>query len=212
MVRKAKGPQKSPDTGWMDTFADLLLLLITFFVLLFAMSALDAERLRAAFSFFVRDEMVEDRDEGRLAGSLSLHLRRKMAHLPAGAWSLDTHGEGVRIYLESDGLFDAESFRLRPDAGPFLGAMADVLRPLKRRVLVQGYPDGDMAGEAARALALERALAVRHYLVHAQGLPAHDLGLAVDSAFPLLYGEGDSRQRAWNRRVGFVILEEGDVR
>jgi flagellar motor protein MotB len=38
--------------GWMNTFGDLVTLMITFFVLLFSMSSLDESTLRGSFGFF----------------------------------------------------------------------------------------------------------------------------------------------------------------
>lgn len=214
--RSGKIRTQRNDLIWMDTFADLLLLLITFFVLLFAMGAVEEDRLRTAFAFFIRDgKVAEGSEEGGLSGSLSLRLRRDLAALPAGtadAWRLDREAGYLCLRLESDGLFDAGVSVLRPEAAAFLGAMADVLRSLGRPVLVQGYPDTAMEDEAGRILALRRALAVRRHLIDAAGLSAAELGIAMDRAFPRLYSEEDSRLRAWNRRVTFLIPEEGEVR
>ncbi|TYT76261.1 flagellar motor protein MotB [Desulfobotulus mexicanus] len=202
-------------TEWMHTFADLLLLLLTFFVMLFAMKTLEKERLQEAFSFFVQEKAVKEREEGVLAGALSLRLRRELAALPAGvaeSLHLEESAEHLRLILESDGLFDAGAFALRPEAPLFLQAVSDIFRPLGTMVLVQGYPDIGMGEEAAAALAMERAVEVRRYLVEQAGLAADAMGIALDREYPSLYTGEDSRHRAWNRRVTFLILEDGDVR
>ena len=43
MARKKEEPQ-SPEGGWINTFADLMNLLLCFFVLLFSMSTVDADK------------------------------------------------------------------------------------------------------------------------------------------------------------------------
>lgn len=211
---KRNGKAPAQQGGWLLTFADLLLLLLTFFILLFAMKSLDRERFQAAFSFFIQDRPLEEGREGLLAGALSLHLRRELAKLPAGvgeALHLESREGRLRLRLETDGLFDRGAFHLRPQALPFLEALSGVLGPLGRRVLVQGYPDGALEGEASLSLALERALAVRRYLVEVGGMSPDSLALALDREAPLFYPETDSRKRAWNRRVSFLILEDGDL-
>lgn len=56
---KDDGP-KLDHTGWMVTFGDLIMLLLTFFVLLFSMSSMDAGRLENVFSVFGKVEDTSD--------------------------------------------------------------------------------------------------------------------------------------------------------
>jgi len=51
--RKSKDEAPEMDTqGWLTTFADLVMLLLTFFVLLLTMSSMDTKTLRKSFSQF----------------------------------------------------------------------------------------------------------------------------------------------------------------
>ncbi len=53
MSRKSADEGPGPDTqGWLTTFADLVMLLLTFFVLLLTMSSMDTKTLRESFSQF----------------------------------------------------------------------------------------------------------------------------------------------------------------
>ncbi len=50
---KGKGSEKEADTTmWMVTFGDLLMLLLTFFVMLLTMSSMDTKAMQSAFSLF----------------------------------------------------------------------------------------------------------------------------------------------------------------
>jgi chemotaxis protein MotB len=49
---KKNGEIQMDTTGWMVTFGDLLMLLLTFFVLLLAMSSMDVKSLKTMFSIF----------------------------------------------------------------------------------------------------------------------------------------------------------------
>lgn len=44
MARKKREEEQRPAAGWMNTFADLMNLLLCFFVLLFSMSTVDADK------------------------------------------------------------------------------------------------------------------------------------------------------------------------
>lgn len=53
MAKKRKEDPPKPGAAWMNTFADLMNLLLCFFVLLFSMSTIDAqkfEQIAASFS------------------------------------------------------------------------------------------------------------------------------------------------------------------
>ena len=46
MARKKKKDDEIRTDGWMDTFADTMTLLLTFFLLLSSISAVDSEKLK----------------------------------------------------------------------------------------------------------------------------------------------------------------------
>ena len=46
MARKKREPEAKPAAGWITTFSDLMNLLLCFFVLLFSMSTVDAEKFQ----------------------------------------------------------------------------------------------------------------------------------------------------------------------
>ena len=50
--REPEGGNQRPANEWMATFADLVTLLLTFFVLLLTMSSLDTKALKSSFGFF----------------------------------------------------------------------------------------------------------------------------------------------------------------
>lgn len=52
MAKKKKAEAEGPSQGWMNTFADLMNLLLCFFVLLFAMSTVDAQKFELIVASF----------------------------------------------------------------------------------------------------------------------------------------------------------------
>jgi chemotaxis protein MotB len=113
-----KGEEKVDTTMWMVTFGDLLMLLLTFFVMLLTMSSMDTKALKASFSVFegglgVLDFSDIDKIEAlqtrtSLAG-LKGHelavigdLNDKLNELLASRGIIDVQGKGVleRIFGE----------------------------------------------------------------------------------------------------------------
>ena len=72
MARKKREPEAKPAAGWITTFSDLMNLLLCFFVLLFSMSTVDAEKFQMVIA--------------SLQSSLSI--------MPAGSMSI---GEGEMV-------------------------------------------------------------------------------------------------------------------
>ena len=52
MAKKKKDEPQKPSKAWMDTFSDLMNLLLCFFVLLFSMSTVDAQKFEAIAASF----------------------------------------------------------------------------------------------------------------------------------------------------------------
>ena len=65
--KKQEGAGFNP-LGWMLTFSDLVTLLLTFFVLLFAMKAPEVQKLKAAFGIFSggSDAALSITDQGKV--------------------------------------------------------------------------------------------------------------------------------------------------
>ena len=72
MARKRQEEPDSIEGGWMNTFADLMNLLLCFFVLLFSMSTVDADKYEQIVASFSERINIFDGAEAPLAkGPLS---------------------------------------------------------------------------------------------------------------------------------------------
>jgi chemotaxis protein MotB len=153
-----KEPPPTQD-GWMVTFADLLALLLTFFVLLFSMNTVNFESWKAVVST-MSDEFNQSRPK------LALEQRDSSDHLkPAGAAglnlnylqvllerSLSPHAslEGVTVYREADSivisipatvLFERKDTQLLSDSVRSLKQLAGTLAQIKNKVRIAGHTD-----------------------------------------------------------------------
>ena len=90
MARKKREPEAKPAAGWITTFSDLMNLLLCFFVLLFSMSTVDAEKFQMVIA--------------SLQSSLSI--------MPAGSMSIgegEMVGNGISQLPKIDVFFETSS-------------------------------------------------------------------------------------------------------
>lgn len=90
MARKKREPEAKPVAGWITTFSDLMNLLLCFFVLLFSMSTVDAEKFQMVIA--------------SLQSSLSI--------MPAGSMSIgegEMVGNGISQLPNIDVFFETSS-------------------------------------------------------------------------------------------------------
>ena len=90
MARKKREPEAKPAAGWITTFSDLMNLLLCFFVLLFSMSTVDAEKFQMVIA--------------SLQSSLSI--------MPAGSMSIgegEMVGNGISQLPNIDVFFETSS-------------------------------------------------------------------------------------------------------
>jgi chemotaxis protein MotB len=133
---------------WMYTFADLVSLLLTFFVMLFAMSSLQDDRFREVANS--QPSASVDMPSVLIPRAVDLdYLRRiigaKLAQLPAPEKINDlelVHANGrVTLSLPADTLFAPGSAALLPAGRRSLILLGESLSVFANRITVEGHTD-----------------------------------------------------------------------
>lgn len=228
--------KKAPDEGapaWMTTFADLMSLLLCFFVLMLSFSEMDRKlfkvlsgSLKEAFGV-QREIRVWDFPKGMsifssdfknpkfLSDELEKELRSAIRLAKGGSMAQITEGElSVKITLPGHVLFDLGSAALKEDALPVLDELREVIRKSSNRVIVSGHTD-DLPIRTAQfpsnwELSAARAgCVIRHFL--SQGEIDATRFLAVGMADTQPRQPNDSEEnRAQNRRVEIAFQKSAD--
>lgn len=228
------GPSGAPP--WITSYADMTQLLLTFFVLLFAFSSIDAIKFRQAVISLqgalgvltggpqllnpgelpVPKPPTDLRPSGKSEIELEGVMQEFQSFLKEQALANDVHLEiterGLVVSFMDKVLFDLGQADLRPEARRVLSEVAIILRKIPNDIRIEGHtcdlPINTPKFPSNWELSTARACTVLRYFIEAEGL-------APDRFAAMGYGEyrpkvpnTSEENRALNRRVDIVILKE----
>lgn len=113
-----------PAPGWLISFSDLMSLLLTFFILLYAMTVVDVKKLMKFLWYFQGERQKESVKTVAVVPPISMSkeevariVRKRMKRiLPIYAYQIDVISNYVLIRLFNDIAFYEDSYRLKPEA------------------------------------------------------------------------------------------------
>jgi chemotaxis protein MotB len=218
--------------SWIVSFADLLSLLLSFMVMIFAMSSVERAPPQEPVKTLAVETLAEtvnwpERELPAAAARLSIERGK-----PTEALDLDYLAAVLETTLAADRLLRDTSIRRRENSlvlaipgdllfapgevrvpeevRPALDALAHVLGNVTNRISILGHADPEPVGDGGDypsnwELSLARALAVAETLEQAGlGRPVNCYGLA-DSRYDALQGTSESGRRSMARRVELVV-------
>jgi len=162
---------EEPLEDWLLSYADMITLLMAFFVMLAAISKVDANLYEKVQSGMAQD--VGNRQASRPIETMRKELAQKISATTGGDDAVDvgTDERGVVLHLDANAIFKAGSADLKTEVMPIIKGITDTLgneRFATYRIEVQGHTDDtpvkspqfpsnfDLA--AARALSAMRAM------------------------------------------------------
>ncbi len=235
-------PRKSddgppPEEGlplWMATFADLVTLLLTFFVLLLSFANTDVQKFRdlmgsvkeafgvqikspkdafyAAYSpnKFARKEVELNQDNKKVL-AMMLNLKRFIAEdekLKKSA-EIVTDEAGVIMRVPNGQLFEGDTATLKPGASEVLDGVIKILKEQNYDLVVRGNTDDKPVTSPAYAsnweLSAARAAATLSYILAKSKIsPTRLKAAGFADTRPLMPNNNDTN-RAINRRTEFYF-------
>jgi chemotaxis protein MotB len=205
---------------WLLTYADLITLLMAFFIVMYAMSSVDVGKYRAlAYSLrgaLVGNSFIELPLQGVAASPEPLEALGKQVAQALAETGLEGQGavfrteRGVVISLYGAVLFDLGKADIRPEATGILDRVAAALARVPNYVSVEGSTD-DLPINTALfptnwELSVRRATTVVRYFIERHGLdPRRFLAVGYGQYQPMFPNDSEAN-RARNRRVDIVVL------
>jgi chemotaxis protein MotB len=226
------GSDNDAGRSWIVSFADLLSLLLSFMVMIFAMSSVERTRPREPIRTPGVDTLAEtvnwperelptaaarfSTERARAARALDLDylgavLQTTLAtDLLLGDIDIRRREDSLVLEMPGDLLFAPGEARLPEEVRPALDALARVLGNFPNRIGILGHADAEPVREGGDypsnwELSLARALAVAEHLEQAGlGRPVTCYGLA-DTRYDALREMSESQRRSMARRVELVV-------
>ncbi|WP_031387326.1 OmpA/MotB family protein [Desulfonatronum thiodismutans] len=232
MPRNNAPPQEEEGAPlWMVTFADLMSLLLTFFILVLSFANMDIVRFRemlgsiqtafgvqvqrreadyVAFSpsEFERKDLELSRQNEEVL-SMVVQLRTIMQDDEALQKSsgVEADDEGLVLRVDSESMFDVGSAELKPEAVPALEAAIKILRDYNMNLVIRGHTDNTPVRTAQFPsnweLSSARATAALRYILEHGGFsPTRMRAVGYADSQPLVPNNSEDNRRR-NRRVEF---------
>jgi len=219
MRGKEKNESKQGTPLWMTTFGDSMSLLLTFFVMLFSVTALNETKVRqglgslkGALGGIAEGTMKESvvPQEGDQMQKIAKEMEEYIASQGLGEEiSVTSSPERITINLKSPILFDLGKDNLKESALPVLDKIASLIKDIPNEINVEGHTD-NLPIHTERfpsnwELSAARAISVANYLIQ-KGISPERIGVIGYADTRPLFPNDTAEHRALNRRVEILIL------
>ncbi|WP_066153567.1 flagellar motor protein MotS [Halalkalibacter krulwichiae] len=168
-MKRRSRPQEKGAPKWMVTFSDMMTLILVFFILLFSMSVVDAQKFRAIADSFnhrqtfdhmpsiidfenpaeeIKEEGRKDPIDSQSESNLDMdELLQEVEdfledHDLTELISASRDERGVVLVLQERTLFETAEAELLASAEPFLAKVGTLLEAIPNIVKVEGHTDG----------------------------------------------------------------------
>lgn len=234
MPRLTQGEDPPRTQPWLNSYADMVTLLWTFFILLFAVSVLNTPKFNAAVKSYssavgvmAGSSTILPGDGGSTplpdpaAAIAAMELAKLKATGEAFSRQLEEAGLSSKVSVEMDErglilrfadsvLFDVGSSDLRPEATFALSHVGKMIKDLENPIRVEGHTD-DWPISTDRfpsnwELSSGRAGSVVRFFIDRCGVGKKKLQVAGYAEFRPLESNKTAEGRQRNRRVDIVIM------
>jgi chemotaxis protein MotB len=220
---------------WLVSYADFSTLLFALFATMYAISSVDAQKLtkvakgvQQAFEEPAREHAAAARAEARpesaprgnpASGAISdirPIIERELApELETHRVEVSTDRRGVILSIPEAGLFAVGSDEMSQSAQALMARVASTVARVANPIRVEGHTD-DLPIHTDRVrsnwdLSTSRATRVVSLLVERGGIAPERLSAAGYAEFHPRAGNGSAEDRARNRRVDLVILNDATL-
>jgi chemotaxis protein MotB len=227
MLRRRKKEEDNENLDrWLLTYADLITLLLAFFVVMYSMSRIDNKKfgkvsdalntiLKGGTSVLRFQQEYEKSGHGILKmGNLRMVQRKiedrfRQLGKPEVLQTEITE-RGLVVHILESALFDKGSAQLKPKAMEVLDLIAEQLEGRPNHVRIEGHTDDTPINTTVYPsnweLSSARATAVVRYYTENQGIAPDRISALGYGKFRPVAANNSIENRAMNRRVDIVIL------
>ncbi|MEW9080423.1 flagellar motor protein MotB [Terrisporobacter glycolicus] len=226
--KKKKGDDINPN-AWLDTYADTITLLLTFFILLYSMSSVDSKKLNELSNALQRslrgDVKVEELSDikeiatknEKSTEQIQEDLVKKLNEtIEANSFTdvikVRDEDRGVVLQLDETILFDPGKADLKKKSQNVLNMVTKIVKDLPNDVLIEGNTDDvpmfNKEFQSNWELSTARAVSVVKYFVSTKNLDPTRFSVKGYGEYKPLVENDSTKNRMINRRVDILIVKE----
>ena len=218
--------QHDNEERWLLTYADLITLLLGLFVILYAMSKIDAgkyaELVSAMGGVFGKEKQGVLQGQMGMMQSVVPQLQNERQQiekeireaLGSGIKkqlvSVSQNERGITIHIMEELLFNSGSAEFKASSLLVLDSLASVLKKIPNDIRIEGHTDNVPISSAQFPsnwhLSVARAVNAGYYLIEKHGLDPEKVSVVGYSEYRPLVPNTSEENRARNRRVDIVII------
>ena len=233
-VKSSPPPKEEGIPAWMATFADMVTLLLCFFVLLLSFTNSDVTNFRkmmgsiqealgvqyddagalstpyAESAFKERRSVKENREIVELGARLKKFIRAKDLSSMA---RVSSDKSGIMLRFDNSAMFDMGSAKLSAGAKKALEVVVEGLKNKDFNLVIRGHTDGEKPESSLYSsnweLSASRAASCLRYILAHSDISANRMkAVGYASAKPILPSTTEENKRT-NRRVEFFYMPSG---
>ena len=227
MARKKKKDDDIKTDGWMDTFADTMTLLLTFFILLYSISAVDSEKLKElseALQYSLTgessieevqsiDDLKVELEEGTKYEDLAAKLNEIIEQNSlTDEIKIREEDRGIVLELDESILFDSGKADIKPSSIPILDTISKIINETDNEIVAEGNTD-DVPVKNAEfdsnwELSTKRSLSIVKYLIENKNINPNRISIKGYGEFNPIAPNDTQENKSKNRRVDILVVEE----
>ena len=231
MSRRNRRRGKSDDVeigSWMDTYADTITLVLTFFILLYSISAVDSKKLSDLSKALQNslgggtsiEELKHIDDLKVKVGNQNLEkedLAKKVNKAIQDnnlqeVVKVREENRGIVLQLDENILYDSGRVDLKDTSIKALDTITKLVKDMNNDVLVEGHTDNvpihNSEYESNWELSTARAVSVVRYFVETKDVPPTRFAVKGYAEFRPLVENSTPENRSTNRRVDILIVDK----
>jgi chemotaxis protein MotB len=227
-VRNHKRNAPPNHERWLVSYADFITLLFALFVVLFAASNADKEKVHK-FAQAV-ENAIEHSGVGRTAGAIQQQttgepvlnsaygalVRSLQAEVQNNQVQLALDARGLVITLNQTAFFNSGSGEFEPSMYPTLGKIASAIAEIDNPIRMEGHTDSrpihNDRFQNNWELSSARSISVLELLATRFGIAPNRMAVAGYADTAPIFSNDSEEGRARNRRVDIVVLSRDATR
>lgn len=236
MMKKKEHHDEHVDETWLIPYADMLTLLLALFIVMFAMSKVDAEKFKKvsagmnnAFmggsSALGEGETPSVSDEVVLTnGQIEEEAMTAVKNQIEDSLSSDGYADKVEVSINESGLqinikdvilFDSAKADIKSNSNALLIDIAHAIKGLDNSIKVIGHTDNRPIHNSEFAsnwdLSAMRAINIMQFMTSSGGLAPENVSIEAYGEYKPKYDNSTEEGRAGNRRVEVSIIRKYPV-